>query len=70
MCMWAIGTCFTPKMFVGGPGWKEITIPFHPGPLTDDVEVKQVPFAHIYILPPDDGLQMSPKQYKCGNSIQ
>jgi hypothetical protein len=36
--------------------------PFHPGLPTNDLEVKQVPFAiYIYVLPPDDGVQMGPK---------
>jgi hypothetical protein len=31
------------------------TVYFHPGPPTDDLEEKQIPFATIHLLPPDDG---------------
>jgi hypothetical protein len=36
-------------------------IMWRPGHLTFDLEVKQVPFATLYTLPPDDGPQMGPK---------
>jgi hypothetical protein len=36
-------------------------LPSYPGPPTVDSVVKQVPFAILYTWPPDDGLQMSPK---------
>jgi hypothetical protein len=46
----ANGICFTSMLPVGGP--------------TDDLEIKHVP--RIYILPPDDGLQMCPKHVEVG----
>jgi hypothetical protein len=36
--------------------------PFHPGPLTDDLHKNKYHLPHIHLLPPDDGLQMGPKQ--------
>jgi hypothetical protein len=53
------GTCFTPKLTVGGPtvnlGVKQVSGP------TVHLEVKQVTFATLCTQPPDDGLQMGPK---------
>jgi hypothetical protein len=44
----ANGTCFTVKATVGGTPTVALT-------------VKQVPFATLHTQPPDDGLQMCPK---------
>jgi hypothetical protein len=50
----ANGNYFASKSTVGGLG-------SYTGFPTVDLEVKQVPFATLYSLPPDDGLQMGPK---------
>jgi hypothetical protein len=46
------GICFTSKY---------LSVGLDPGPATVDLEVKQVPFATLYIRPPDDGPQMGLK---------
>jgi hypothetical protein len=58
--MWRVVIVLLLSRLSAGLDKKELAAPY-PGPPTDEIQVKKLPLAKLYTLPPDDGLQVDPK---------